>query len=142
MLCNDEDVPIIKSLHWGFVGGFANKLAKECSTGLLKSGPVCTYSTILSILSITIKDEVDLYASLKTLSILLIFPKGPIPTNFSGEIIFTKLNRDYLAKAEAIVVVPDPCFPYNKTTFSLLDPFKAKSALFSSFFFIIWNSFP
>ena len=53
-------MPIIIILQSGFDGGFANKLANEWRTELLKSGPVCTYSTIRSILSITIRDEVDL----------------------------------------------------------------------------------
>lgn len=60
MLDKDEDVPMTIIRQSGFDGGFANKLANEWRTELLKSGPVCTYSTILSMLSITINEEVDL----------------------------------------------------------------------------------
>lgn len=89
-------------------------------------------------LSITINDEVDLYASLKTLSMLFILPKGPMPTNFSGEIIFTKLKFDCLAKLDAIVVVPEPCLPYNNTVLNLLLPVNVKLALFISFWMMVW----
>lgn len=94
MLSIDEEVPIISSLHYGFEGGFAINVIRACRTMLLKSGPVCTYSTILSMLSITISEDFDLYASLNTLSMLLIFPSGPTPTNFSGVISFTNSNFD------------------------------------------------
>ncbi len=60
MFSSDEDVPIISNLHYGFVGGFAISVIKACSTKLLKSGPVWTYSTILSMLSIIINDVLDL----------------------------------------------------------------------------------
>jgi len=117
MLSIDEEVPIISSLHYGFEGGFAINVIRACRTMLLKSGPVCTYSTILSMLSITISEDFDLYASLNTLSMLLIFPSGPTPTNFSGVISFTNSNFDWFEKWDAIVVVPEPCSPNKSTEF-------------------------
>ncbi len=89
MLYIDEVVPIINNLHSGFVGGFDIKVISAWRTTLLKSGPVCTNSTILSMLSITINEDFDLYASLNTLSMLFILPNGPTPTNFSGVINLT-----------------------------------------------------
>lgn len=40
MLDKEDEVPIIINLHSGFDGGFANRLANEWRTELLKSGPV------------------------------------------------------------------------------------------------------
>lgn len=60
MVVIEEVVPTINSLHKGFEGGFVSRAINACITLLLKSGPVCTYSTILYILSITIREEVDL----------------------------------------------------------------------------------
>lgn len=53
---------------------------------LLKSGPACTNSISLSILSITIRDDFDLYASSNTLLMPFALPWDDTPTNFSGEI--------------------------------------------------------
>lgn len=108
MVVSEDVVAIIINLHSGFVGGFESNVSKAWRTVLLKSGPVWTYSTIRSMLSITIREELDLYASRKILSMLFILPNGPIPTYLSGDIIFTKLNFDCLAKCAAIEVVPDP----------------------------------
>jgi len=64
---------------------------------------------------------------------LFILPKGPIPTYFYGDMIFTKLKPDCFAKLEAIVVVPDPCLPYNNTAFNLFEPLNVRLALLLSF---------
>lgn len=47
--------------------------------------------------------------------------------------IFTKLKPDCFAKLEAIVVVPDPCLPYNNTAFNLFEPLNVRLALLLSF---------
>jgi len=47
--------------------------------------------------------------------------------------ILTKLKLDCLAKLEAIVVVPDPCLPYNNTVLNLLEPFNVKFELLINF---------
>jgi hypothetical protein len=55
-----EVVPTIKSLHYGFYDIFLIKTSKTCIMELLKSGPVATYYANLSILSIIIRESLDL----------------------------------------------------------------------------------
>jgi hypothetical protein len=106
-------------------------------------GPISTYSMILSILSITMHDIGDLYASLKILTISFTVAASVNPIKLSALISLTNWNPDSTAAHAAILVLPEPTSPSNKTEFSYeFFPFLVYSIVLLRIEMILSNDLP
>lgn len=109
-----EVVPIIISFLSALGGFFLIKTKRVCKIGFENLGPIWINSINLSISSKTIRDNGDLYASSNVLTIELILANSEYPTNFSGDITFTKGNKLSRANFAAMAVFPQPFLPSSK----------------------------
>ena len=83
-----------------------------------------------------IQASLDLYASSKTFTIVLIFPVSVNPTKTSGEINLTKGKLHFYAISAATDVFPDPEAPSSKIEFNYeFFPFFVYSTHFNETFY-------